>query len=78
MPILSRGMVREALPDGHDPAPNRVFLGVQQAWPWPSRGQVVGSGLATVRPAGEPATRYPGIAARKIAGPLIVLDWSGI
>lgn len=78
LPIHSRGFLWEELLEGYNNAPQSIFSGFGKALRWLQEGKVDVAGLMTTRPASDPATLYPAIAAREIVEPLIVLDWSDV
>lgn len=78
LPIHGRGFLWEELLEGYNNAPQSIFSGFAKALRWLQEGKVDVAGLMTTRPASDPAALYPAIAAREIAEPLIVLDWSGV
>lgn len=78
LPIHGRGFVWEELYEGYNNAPQSIFSGFDKALRWLAAGKIDVASLMTTRPAAEAARVYPAIAAREIAEPLILLDWSGV
>ncbi|RWR15525.1 zinc-binding dehydrogenase [Paenirhodobacter populi] len=78
LPLLGRDFRWEELLAGYNNAPHSIFGGFERALRWLAEGRIPLDGLVRVRTPDDPAALYADIAARRIAEPFIVLDWSGV
>lgn len=76
LPILDRDFVWEELLEGYNNAPHSVFGGFARALDWLAEGRIPVEGLIHRASPSDPAALYADIAARRIAEPFIVLDWT--
>ena len=76
LPISGRDFVWEELLEGYNNAPHSILGGFAKALTWLKAGKIPLAGLMHVASPAEPAALYADIAARRIAEPFIVLDWS--
>lgn len=76
LPIGGRDFVWEDLLEGYNNAPHSIFGGFARALVWLKGGKIPLEGLIHRASPVDPAALYAEIAARRIAEPFIVLDWS--
>lgn len=76
LPILGRDFLWEELLEGYNNAPHSILGGFARALDWLAEGRIPLEGLMHRASPGDPAQLYADIAARKIAAPFIVLDWT--
>lgn len=78
LPLLGRDFRWEELLEGYNNTPHSIFGGFERALRWLAEGRIPLDGLVQIRTPSDPASLYADIAARRIAEPFIVLDWSGV
>lgn len=76
LPISGRGFLWEELLEGYNNAHHSVMGGFARALDWLAEGRIPLQGLMRSLSPADPAALYADIAARRIAEPFLVLDWT--
>lgn len=76
LPIRDRDFVWEEFLEGYNNAAHSILGGFARALDWLAEGKIPVEGLMHRASPADPSTLYADIAARRIAEPFIVLDWT--